>query len=53
MTKGGYKVFLKDPQRPGEAGQWFDVPDSAVVEQPNLNGIAMVWWSRTSAWMDR
>jgi hypothetical protein len=44
-TKGGYKVFLKNPQRPDEAGQWFDVPDSAVVEQPNLNGIAMVWWS--------
>jgi hypothetical protein len=44
-TKGGYKVFLKNPLRPDEAGQWFEVPDSAVVERPNLNGIAMVWWS--------
>jgi hypothetical protein len=45
MAKGGYRVFLKNPQRPNENGQWYDVPDSAVVEQPNLNGIGMVWWS--------
>ncbi|WP_156438808.1 MULTISPECIES: hypothetical protein [Bradyrhizobium] len=45
MTKGGYKVLLKDPHRPTEPGQWFDVPYSAVIDQPNLSGIAMVWWS--------
>jgi hypothetical protein len=44
FAKAGYKVFLKNPKRPNEAGQWFDVPDSVVVERPNLNGIAMVWW---------
>jgi hypothetical protein len=44
FAKAGYRVFLKNPKRPNEAGQWFDVPDSAVVERPNLNGIAMVWW---------
>jgi hypothetical protein len=45
MAKGGYKVLLKDPHRPTEPGQWFDVPYSAVIDQPNLSGIAMVWWS--------
>jgi hypothetical protein len=45
MAKGGYKVLLKHPHRPTEPGQWFDVPDSAVIDQPNLSGIAMVWWS--------
>ena len=45
MAKGGYKVLLKDPQRPTELGQWFAVPYSVVIDQPNLSGIAMVWWS--------
>ena len=44
MAKGGYKVLLKHPHRP-EPGQWFDVPYSVVINQPNLSGIAMVWWS--------
>jgi hypothetical protein len=44
MAKGGYKVFLKHPHRPNEPGQWFDVPSSAVIDQPNLSGFAMVWW---------
>jgi hypothetical protein len=45
MVKRGYRVLLKHPHRPNEPGQWFDVPYSAVIEQPNLGGIAMVWWS--------
>ena len=45
MTKGGYKVLLKHPHTPTEPGQWFDVPYSAVLDQPNLSGVAMVWWS--------
>ena len=45
MARGGYKVLLKHPQRPTEPGQWFDVPYSVVINQPNLSGIAMVWWS--------
>ena len=45
MAKGGYKVFLENPANPEESGKWFDVPAHAVVEQRNLNGVAMVWWS--------
>jgi hypothetical protein len=44
MAKRGYKVLLKHPQRPNEPGQWFDVPYSFVIDQPNLSGVAMVWW---------
>ena len=51
MAKGGYKVLLKHPHRPNEPGQWFDVPYSVVIDQPNLSGIAMVWWGRpTRRW---
>ena len=44
MSKGGYRVLLKNRQRPDEPGQWFDVPYSALIDQPNISGIAMVWW---------
>jgi hypothetical protein len=44
IAKGGYKVLLRHPHRPTEPGQWFDVPYSVVINQPNLSGIAMVWW---------
>jgi hypothetical protein len=49
MVKGGYRVLLKHPHRPTEPGQWFDVPYSVVIDQPNLSGIAMVWWSPSYA----
>jgi hypothetical protein len=49
MAKGGYRVLLKNPQRPNEPAQWFDVPYSAVIDQPNLSGVAMVWWSPSYA----
>ncbi|MBR1271941.1 hypothetical protein JQ629_31120 [Bradyrhizobium sp. AUGA SZCCT0222] len=45
MAKGGYRVRLKHPHRPTEPGHWFDVPDSVVIQQPNLSGTAMVWWA--------
>ena len=45
MAKSGYKVFLKSPSNPDERGKWFDVLVHAVVAQPNLNRVAMVWWS--------
>ena len=32
---GHYRVRL--------SGQWFDVPDDAVIRQPNLDGRTMVW----------
>ena len=46
----GYgKAWVQGPLRirSGQAkrGQWFDVPSSAVIDRPNLSGIAMVWWS--------
>ena len=44
MAKGGYRVLLKHPLKPNQPEQWFDVPYSAVIDQPNLSGIAMVWW---------
>ena len=45
MARRGYKVLLANPQKPDEPGQWFDVPYSALIDRPNLSGIAMVWWS--------
>jgi hypothetical protein len=45
MARRGYKVLLTNPQKPTEPGQWFDVPYSALIDRPNLSGIAMVWWS--------
>jgi hypothetical protein len=44
MARSGYKVFLRNPRKANESGKWFDVPDHAIVKQPNLNGFAMVWW---------
>jgi hypothetical protein len=44
MGKGGYRVLLKNPQRPDEQGKWFYVPHSFVIDKPNLSGVAMVWW---------
>jgi hypothetical protein len=45
MAKGGYRVLLKHPHRPNEPGRWHDVPNSVVINRPNLSGVAMVWWS--------
>jgi hypothetical protein len=42
MAKGGYKVLLKDPQRPNEPGQWFDVPYSAVINRPKRHRDGLV-----------
>ncbi len=44
MAKGGFRVLPKNPQRPDEQGKWFYVPYSAVIDTPNLSGVAMVWW---------
>ena len=45
MAKGGYRGSLKHPHRPNEPAKWFDVPYSAVIDKPNISGIAMVWWA--------
>jgi hypothetical protein len=45
MAKGGYMVLLKHPHRPNESGRWYDVPNSVVINRPNLSGVAMAWWS--------
>lgn len=38
-SKGGYQVFLD--------GDWRDVPEGAVVTEPNLSGRTMVWPRRS------
>lgn len=43
--RNGYRVYLRNPQT-GQ-GWWYDVPDSAMIEGPNKEGIAMVWWTPT------
>ena len=45
MAERGYRVLLKHPHRPNEPAKWFDVPYSAVIDKPNISGIAMVWWA--------
>ena len=45
MAKGGYRVLLQHPHKPTEPGQWYDVPYSVVIDQPNISGIAMAWWT--------
>jgi len=45
MANNGYRVLLKHPHRPNEPGQWFDVPNSVVLNRQNLSGMAMAWWS--------
>ncbi|MCJ9700162.1 hypothetical protein [Bradyrhizobium sp. SHOUNA76] len=44
MAKNGYRVLLKHPHRLDEPGQWFDVPNSVVLNRQNLSGRSMVWW---------
>ena len=34
---GSYRVY--------DQGQWYVVPDQALVTEPNRYGIAKVWWS--------
>ncbi len=36
MAQGAYRVMI--------GGQWFNVPDSAVITQPNRIGYALVWY---------
>lgn len=40
-AEGKYRVF--------DNGKWYDVPDRAVVTEPNLAGRAMVWWNMIDA----
>ncbi len=37
-----FKVYLD--------GEWIDVPDNAVITQPNLAGRTMVWPYRSTGW---
>lgn len=38
-----YRVRIPDKHVPGDPMEWFDVPDEAVLTQPNLYGRTMVW----------
>ena len=46
---GKFKVYLKDPAFPDATGDWYDVPESAIIKSPNRAGIALLWvyWSRS------
>jgi hypothetical protein len=43
VVNSHYRVFLD--------GQWLDVPDDAVLTQPNLYGRTVVWPMKTFAGM--
>lgn len=40
---GHYKVHIPDMQTPGNPLKWVEVPDDAVITEPNLDGRTMVW----------
>jgi hypothetical protein len=40
MAQNAYRVMI--------GGQWFNVPDSAVIKESNKIGFAMVWYYRDS-----
>ena len=42
--KGWVQGLTKASAQAKRTGQWFDVPSSILIDQPNLSGIAMVWW---------
>lgn len=39
-TTNKYRVFIE--------GEWYEVPDHAIIEKPNRIGYAMVWWYPSS-----
>lgn len=39
MATGRYRVFIE--------GQWYVVPDDALLDEPNRLGYATVWWFHT------
>jgi hypothetical protein len=38
-----FRVRIPNRQKVGDPMEWFDVPDEAVLTQPNLYGKTMVW----------
>lgn len=47
MESGKYRVWIEKPDWMGDskfANGWYDVPDDAVIVEPNLLGYAVVWW---------
>jgi hypothetical protein len=40
MTQNAYRVMI--------GGEWFDVPDGAVIKESNKIGFAIVWYYRDS-----
>jgi hypothetical protein len=40
---GHYRVRIPNKALPGDPLQWFDVPDEAVITEPNRAGRTMVW----------
>jgi hypothetical protein len=40
---GHYRVMLPNKAVPGDPPQWVDVPDEALITEPNKDGRTMVW----------
>lgn len=40
---GHYRVHLQRKNEEGEPFEWVDVPDEAVITEPNRDGRTMVW----------
>ena len=40
---GHYRVFLENKAIPGQAASWIDVPDEALITEPNKAQHTMVW----------
>lgn len=45
LGPNGYRVFV--------AGQWIDVPPTAVLHEPNRHGRPIVWWYRSVDYQTR
>lgn len=43
-TKDGhYRVRIQNKAKPGDPYEWIEVPDDAVITEPNRSGRTMVW----------
>lgn len=42
-SDGHYRVHLPNKAKPGDPVKWVDVPDDALITEPNRAGRAMVW----------
>jgi hypothetical protein len=43
VVNGHYRVRIKNIAIPGDPLEWVDVPDDALIKEPNQAGRTMVW----------